>query len=148
MDEVVDPSLTVKVIGHQWYWSYEYSDVELEAIEFDSYMVLTSDLELGDLRLLEVDNRVFLLVNIHVRVIVSCANVIHSFAVPYLGIKVDAIPGRLNQAPLLINQPGVFYGQCSKICGCDHSFIPIVIDGVSQEKFISWIEQKQEEMLN
>ena len=110
MDEVVDPSLTVKVIGHQWYWSYEYSDVEGEAVEFDSYIVLTSDLELGDLRLLEVDNRVFLPVNIHVRVIVSGADVIHSFAVPSLGIKVDAILGRLNQTPLLINRLGVFMG--------------------------------------
>ena len=146
MDEGVDPSLMVKVIGHQWYWSYEYSDVEGEAIEFDSYMVLTSDLELGDLRLLEVDNRVFLPVNIHVRVIVSGADVIHSFAVPSLGIKVDAIPGRLNQAPVLINRRGVFYGQCSEICGSDHSFMSIVKEGVSQEKFISWIEQKQEEM--
>ena len=146
MDEGVDPSLTVKVIGHQWYWSYEYSDVEGEAIEFDSYMVLTSNLELGDLRLLEVDNRVFLPVNIHVRVIVSGADVIHSFAVPSLGIKVDAIPGRLNQAPVLINRRGVFNGQCSEIYGSDHSFMPIVKEGVSQEKFLSWIEQKQEEM--
>lgn len=146
MDEVVDPSLTVKVIGHQWYWSYEYSDVEGEAIEFDSYMVPTSDLEPGDLRLLEVDNRVVLPVNTHIRVIVTGADVIHSFALPSLGIKVDAIPGRLNQTPLLIKRPGVFHGQCSEICGSDHSFMPIVIEGVSQEKFIGWIEKKQVEM--
>ena len=146
MDEVIDPSLTVKVIGHQWYWSYEYSDVEGEAIEFDSYMVLTSDLEPGDLRLLEVDNRVVLPVNTHIRVIVTGADVIHSFALPSLGIKVDAIPGRLNQTPLLIKRPGVFHGQCSEICGSDHSFMPIVIEGVSQEKFIGWIEKKQVEM--
>ena len=146
MDEVVDPTLAFKVIGHQWYWSYEYSDVEGEATEFDSYMIPASDLELGDLRLLEVDNRVVLPVNAHVRVIVSGADVVHSFALPSLGIKVDAIPGRLNQTPLLINRPGVFYGQCSEICGSGHSFMPIVIEGVSQEKFISWIEQKQEEM--
>ena len=146
MDEVVDPSLTVKVIGHQWYWSYEYSDVEGEATEFDSYMVPTSDLEPGDLRLLEVDNRVVLPVNTHIRVIVTGADVIHSFALPSLGIKVDAIPGRLNQTPLLIKRPGVFHGQCSEICGSDHSFMPIVIEGVSQEKFIGWIEKKQVEM--
>lgn len=146
MDEVVDPSLTVKVIGHQWYWSYEYSDVEGEAIEFDSYMVPTSDLEPGDLRLLEVDNRVVLPVNTHIRVIVTGADVIHSFALPSLGIKVDAIPGRLNQTPLLIKRPGVFHGQCSEICGSDHSFMPIVIEGVSREKFIGWIEKKQVEM--
>ena len=146
MDEVVDPSLTIKVIGHQWYWSYEYSDVEAEAIEFDSYMVPTSDLEVGDLRLLEVDNRVVLSVNTHIRVIITGADVIHSFALPSLGIKVDAIPGRLNPTPLLINRPGVFHGQCSEICGSDHSFMPIVIEGVPQEKFISWIEKKKEEM--
>ena len=143
MDEGVDPSLTVKVIGHQWYWIYEYSDVKGEAIEFDYYMVLTSDLELGDLRLLEVDNSVFLPVNIHVRVIVSGADIIHSFAVPFLGIKVDAIQGRLNQAPVLINRRGFFYGQCSEICGSDHSFMPIVKEGVSQEKFISWIKKSR-----
>ena len=146
IDEVVDPSLTVKVIGHQWYWSYEYSDVEGEAIEYDPYMIPTSDLDLGDLRLLEVDNRVVLPVNTHVRVIVSGADVIHSFAIPSLGVKVDAVPGRLNQAPLLINRPGVFYGQCSEICGSDHSFMPIVIEEVSQEKFINWIKGKQKEM--
>ena len=146
IDEVVDPSLTVKVIGHQWYWSYEYSDVEGEAIEYDSYMIPTSDLDLGDLRLLEVDNRVVLPVNTHVRVIASGADVIHSFAIPSLGVKVDAVPGRLNQAPLLINRPGVFYGQCFEICGSDHSFMPIVIEGVSQEKFINWIKGKQKEM--
>lgn len=146
MDEVVDPSLTIKVIGHQWYWSYEYSDVEGEGIEFDSYMVPTSDLVVGDLRLLEVDSRVVLPVNTHVRVIVTGADVIHSFAIPSLGVKVDAVPGRLNQTPLLINRPGVFHGQCSEICGSDHSFMPIVVEGVSREKFVNWIEQKQEEM--
>lgn len=146
MDEVVDPSLTIKAIGHQWYWSYEYSDVEDEPIEFDSYMIPTSDLEEGDLRLLEVDNRVVLPVNTQVRVVITGADVIHSFAIPSLGVKVDAVPGRLNQAPLMIKRPGVFYGQCSEICGSDHSFMPIVVEGVSQEKFVNWVIQKQEEM--
>ena len=146
MDEVIDPSLTIKAIGHQWYWSYEYSDVEDESIEFDSYMVPTSDLEDGDLRLLEVDNRVVVPVNTQVRVVISGADVIHCFAVPSLGIKADAIPGRLNQATFLIKRPGVYYGQCSEICGSDHSFMPIVVEGVSQEKFINWISIKQEEM--
>lgn len=146
MDEVVDPSLTIKAIGHQWYWSYEYSDVENDSIEFDSYMIPTSDLEVGDLRLLEVDNRVVIPVNTQVRVVVTGADVIHCFTVPSLGVKADAIPGRLNQVSFLIKRPGLYYGQCSEICGSDHSFMPIVVEGVSQEKFINWISIKQDEM--
>ena len=105
MDEIVDPSLTIKAIGHQWYWSYEYSDVDGESIEFDSYMIPTSDLETGDLRLLEVDNKVVVPVNTQVRVVVTGADVIHCFAVPSLGVKIDAIPGRLNQVSFLIKRP-------------------------------------------
>ncbi len=146
MDEVIDPSLTIKAIGHQWYWSYEYSDVEDESIEFDSYMIPTSDLEDGDLRLLEVDNRVVVPVNTQVRVVITGADVIHCFTVPSLGVKADAVPGRLNQVSFLINRPGVYYGQCSEICGSDHSFMPIVVEGVSQEKFINWVSIKQDEM--
>lgn len=146
MDEVIDPALTIKAIGHQWYWSYEYSDVEDESIEFDSYMVATSDLEDGDLRLLEVDNRVVVPVNTQVRVVITGADVIHCFTVPSLGVKADAIPGRLNQVSFLIKRPGVYYGQCSEICGSDHSFMPIVVEGVSQEKFVNWVALKQEEM--
>jgi len=146
MDEVVDPSLTIKAVGHQWYWSYEYSDVEGDSIEFDSYMIPASDLEVGDLRLLEVDNRVVIPVNTQVRVVVTGADVIHCFAVPSLGVKADAIPGRLNQVSFLIKRPGVYYGQCSEICGSEHSFMPIVVEGVSQEKFVGWISEKQDEM--
>ncbi len=146
MDEVIDPALTIKAIGHQWYWSYEYSDVEDESIEFDSYMIPTSDLEDGDLRLLEVDNRVVVPVNTQVRVVITGADVIHCFTVPSLGVKADAIPGRLNQVSFLIKRPGVYYGQCSEICGSDHSFMPIVVEGVSQEKFVNWVALKQEEM--
>lgn len=146
MDEVIDPALTIKAIGHQWYWSYEYSDVEDESIEFDSYMIATSDLEDGDLRLLEVDNRVVVPVNTQVRVVITGADVIHCFTVPSLGVKADAIPGRLNQVSFLIKRPGVYYGQCSEICGSDHSFMPIVVEGVSQEKFVNWVALKQEEM--
>lgn len=146
MDEIVDPSLTIKAIGHQWYWSYEYSDVEGESIEFDSYMIPTSDLEIGDLRLLEVDNRLVVPVNTQVRVVITGADVIHCFAIPSLGIKADAIPGRLNQMSFLAKRPGTYYGQCSEICGSDHSFMPIVVDAVSQEKFINWINIKQSEL--
>lgn len=146
MDEIVDPSLTVKAVGHQWYWSYEYSDVEGDSIEFDSYMVPTSDLSEGDLRLLEVDNKIVVPVNTQVRVVITGADVIHCFAIPSLGVKADAIPGRLNQVGFLVNRPGVYYGQCSEICGSDHSFMPIVLEAVSQEKFVGWVEIKQAEL--
>jgi cytochrome c oxidase subunit 2 len=142
MDEVMDPALTIKAIGHQWYWSYEYSDYQTETLEFDSYMVPTSDLNKGDFRLLEVDNRLVAPINTHVRVLVTGADVLHSFAVPALAIKMDAVPGRLNQTGFFIKRPGIFYGQCSEICGANHSFMPIVIEAVSLDKYISWVLQE------
>jgi cytochrome c oxidase subunit II len=143
MDEVTDPSLSILVEGHQWYWSYQYPDFlnsDEEFIEFDSYLVPESDLEEGALRLLEVDNRVIIPELTHVRFIITAADVIHSFAMPALGIKVDAYPGRLNQASVLINREGTFYGQCSEICGILHSSMPIVVESVSLEKFLSWLQ--------
>ena len=121
IDEIIDPAITIKCVGHQWYWSYEYSDFEskLGTINFDSYMIPEDELELGELRLLEVDNRIVLPVNFHVRVIVTAADVLHSWAVPSLGIKVDACTGRLNQTSLFVLREGVFFGQCSEICGVD-----------------------------
>jgi len=137
LDEVGDCNLTLKSIGHQWYWSYEYSD--FLNIEFDSYMIPTSDLESGDFRLLEVDHRVLLPVGTDIRVLVTSADVIHSWTVPSLGVKADAIPGRLNQLSFCIKYPGIFYGQCSEICGANHSFIPIVVEAVPLDNFISWV---------
>lgn len=137
MDEVVSPALTIKAIGHQWYWSYEYSDYQEETLEFDSYMVPTSDLNSGDFRLLEVDNRLVVPINTHVRILVTGADVLHSFAVPALGLKTDAVPGRLNQTGIFIKRPGTFYGQCSGICGANHSFMPIVIEAVSLDRYIN-----------
>ena len=144
IDEVIDAGITIKVIGHQWYWSYEYSDFEsqLGAINFDSYMVPEDELNLGDLRLLEVDNRVVLPVNTHVRVLVTAADVLHSFAVPSLGIKLDACTGRLNQTSLFVLREGVFYGQCSEICGVGHGNMPIVVESVTLDKYIAWIAEK------
>ena len=139
MDEVVEPGLTVKAIGHQWYWSYEYSDYAPDALEFDSYMIPTGDLESGALRLLEVDHRLVVPIQTQVRVLVSGADVLHSFAVPSLSVKLDAIPGRLNQTNFFIKRPGVFYGQCSEICGANHSFMPIVVEAVSLEKYVQWV---------
>lgn len=148
MDEVIDPAITIKVVGHQWYWSYEYSDYATQdgsSIVFDSYMVPEEDLELGDLRLLEVDNRVVVPSNTHVRMIVTSADVIHSWAVPSLGVKIDAIPGRLNQTSFLANREGVFYGQCSEICGLQHAFMPIAVEVTDIESYCSYIENLLEE---
>nr|APH08733.1 cytochrome c oxidase subunit II [Tomopleura sp. JEU-2016] len=137
LDEISDCSLTVKSIGHQWYWSYEYSD--FSNIEFDSYMIPTNELEPGDFRLLEVDHRIVLPVQTDIRVLVTSADVIHSWTVPSLGVKVDAIPGRLNQLGFFIKYPGVFYGQCSEICGANHSFMPIVVEAIPLNNFMSWV---------
>nr|AET13006.1 cytochrome c oxidase subunit II [Tipula abdominalis] len=137
MDEIYNPSITLKTIGHQWYWSYEYSD--FNNLEFDSYMIPTTDLKQEEFRLLDVDNRIILPLNTQVRVLVSAADVLHSWTVPALGVKIDATPGRLNQTSFLINRPGLFYGQCSEICGANHSFMPIVIESVPMKFFINWI---------
>ena len=142
-DEIIEPGVTVKAIGHQWYWSYEYSD--FCDIEFDSYIVNPNDLELGQFRLLEVDNRVILPINIEVRVLVTAADVIHSWTVPALGVKADAIPGRLNQLRFILRRPGVFYGQCSEICGANHRFIPIAVESVNSNRFINWINSFKKE---
>lgn len=142
MDEVSDPAICVLAEGHQWYWSYQYPDFlnsDDEFIEFDSYLVPESDLEDGGLRMLEVDNRIILPESTHVRFIVTAADVIHSFACPALGIKCDAYPGRLNQASVLLNREGTFYGQCSEICGILHSSMPITIESVSLEKYVNWL---------
>lgn len=139
MDEVVEPGLTVKAIGHQWYWSYEYSDYAPHSLEYDSYMVPTEDLAYGGLRLLEVDRRLVVPIQTQVRILVSGADVLHSFAVPSLSVKLDAIPGRLNQTNFFIKRPGVFYGQCSEICGSNHSFMPIVVEAVSLDKYVQWV---------
>lgn len=137
LDEIGDCRLTVKTIGHQWYWSYEYSD--FLNIEFDAYILPTDELNVGDFRLLEVDHRVILPIDTDVRTLITSADVIHSWAVPSLGIKADAIPGRLNQVGFFIKYPGIFFGQCSEICGANHSFIPIVIEAVPLNVFMDWI---------
>lgn len=142
-DEVFSPSMTIKAVGHQWYWSYEYSDFlneDGESIEFDSYMIPESDLADGQLRLLDVDNNVVVPVDTTIRFIITGQDVIHSFAVPSLGIKVDGIPGRLNQVGTIIEREGLFYGQCSELCGILHGFMPICIEAVTPEKYLDWME--------
>lgn len=150
MDEIVEPLLTIKVIGHQWYWSYEYLDPnmlyklfykksgeetpDVEYLDvvyaFDSYMVADEDLQDTSKRLLEVDNKLYLPIEMNIRVLVTSSDVLHCWAVPALGVKVDACPGRLNQTSLYIKRPGTFYGQCSEICGINHGFMPIAVVGV------------------
>lgn len=137
IDEVRQPGLTIKAIGHQWYWSYEYRD--FHDLEFDSYIVSTDDLEKGQFRLLEVDNRIVVPMGVEVRFLVRSADVIHSWTIPALGVKVDAVPGRLNQLGFTVNRPGVFYGQCSEICGSNHSFMPIALESISFLSFNKWI---------
>nr|YP_010374281.1 cytochrome c oxidase subunit II [Tholosanus proximus]QVD38903.1 cytochrome c oxidase subunit II [Tholosanus proximus] len=139
IDEINNPSITLKVIGHQWYWSYEYSDFSDN--EFDSYMKPVNDLKPEEMRLLDVDNRTILPMNTLTRVVITAADVLHSWAVPALGIKIDAVPGRLNQGTININRPGIMYGQCSEICGANHSFMPIVIESTTTENFLKWINQ-------
>nr|YP_009685533.1 cytochrome c oxidase subunit II [Nothobranchius nubaensis]QDX07395.1 cytochrome c oxidase subunit II [Nothobranchius nubaensis] len=136
MDEVDNSHLTIKTMGHQWYWSYEYTD--FETINFDSYMIPAQDLMPGQFRLLETDHRMVIPVESPTRVLVSAEDVLHSWAVPSLGIKMDAVPGRLNQAAFFITRPGVYYGQCSEICGANHSFMPIVLEAVPLEYFEGW----------
>lgn len=148
IDEVIDAGITIKVVGHQWYWSYEYSDYADQdgaSIEFDSYMVPEADLEEGGLRLLEVDNQLVVPTHTHVRVILTSADVIHCWAVPSLGVKLDCIPGRLNQTGFLAYREGTFYGQCSEICGANHAFMPICVKAVNLDDYCMHIEALLEE---
>nr|ADO13503.1 cytochrome c oxidase subunit II [Maruca vitrata] len=137
LDELNNPLITLSSIGHQWYWSYEYSD--FNNIEFDSYMTPVNEMNNNSFRLLDVDNRIVLPMGNQIRIMVTATDVIHSWTIPSLGVKVDANPGRLNQTNFFINRPGIFYGQCSEICGANHSFMPIVIESISIKNFINWI---------
>nr|YP_009229040.1 cytochrome c oxidase subunit II [Longpotamon xiushuiense]ALS20338.1 cytochrome c oxidase subunit II [Longpotamon xiushuiense] len=142
LDEVNYPSITLKTIGHQWYWSYEYSD--FLQLEFDSYMTPYNEMTSSNFRLLDVDNRTVLPMNTQIRILITAADVIHSWTIPSLGVKADAVPGRLNQISFLINRPGLFLGQCSEICGANHSFMPIMIESTSINSFLNWISSSIE----
>lgn len=143
LDESIDSSITIKVIGHQWYWSYEYTDFwsisNNNQIEFDSYIIPSNELEENMFRLLDVDNRTIIPYNINIRMLISSADVLHSWTIPSLGVKADAIPGRLNQLKFISQRPGIFFGQCSEICGANHSFMPIVVEIVNIKNFLNWI---------
>ena len=143
IDTLLEPAVTIKVIGHQWYWSYETNDIVLvsspnaenllKQFSFDAYMVPTDELEIGQFRLLEATQALYLPTDVDVRLLVTSTDVLHSWAVPSLGVKIDAIPGRLNQTLTHIFRPGIFYGQCSEICGVNHGFMPIKVISVSMD---------------
>ena len=139
MDKAQNATMTVKAIGHQWYWSYEYPEKQ---IAYDSYMIEDKDLKEGDIRLLSVDNPIIVPVDTTVRILVTSQDVLHSFAVPSLGIKKDAVPGRLNETWLRIHEIGDYYGQCSELCGVKHGFMPIHVKVVSQEDYDAWVQSK------
>jgi cytochrome c oxidase subunit 2 len=146
IDEVENFFITLKAIGHQWYWSYEYSLPfkfnngygEYRTIKYDSYLKNEDELNIGDLRLLEVDNPIVLPVKLPIRLLVTAADVLHSWTIPSFGVKIDAVPGRLNQVPLFIKREGTFYGQCSELCGVNHAFMPISVKTTTLYKFINW----------
>nr|YP_009443850.1 cytochrome c oxidase subunit II [Prionoglaris stygia]ATU07071.1 cytochrome c oxidase subunit II [Prionoglaris stygia] len=138
LEEVNLPALTIKIIGHQWYWNYEYSD--FKDLEFDSFMIPMNTLELNNFRALDVNNHTVVPFLTQMRLLITSADVIHSWAMPAMAIKVDANPGRLNQVSFLINRPGLFFGQCSEICGAVHSFMPIVVESVSKSSFVNWLK--------
>nr|QHD18521.1 cytochrome c oxidase subunit II [Trogoderma variabile]QLI42484.1 cytochrome c oxidase subunit II [Trogoderma variabile] len=140
LDELINPNLTIKTIGHQWYWSYEYSD--FKNIEFDSYMSPSQMSKNWNFRLMDVDNRTIIPFKSQIRMMVTAADVIHSWTVPSMGVKIDATPGRLNQTGFLSNRAGIFYGQCSEICGANHSFMPISVESISPQMFIKWINSQ------
>lgn len=143
MDRVQEPEMTIKAVGHQWYWSYEYPDDG--EFTFDAYMVADEDLQEGQLRLLTTDNAVVLPVQTDIRVLITATDVLHSWAVPAFGVKTDAVPGRINETWIRIEEPGMYYGQCSELCGDFHGFMPIMIRAVSKEEFDSWTQQAQEQ---
>nr|AMK97238.1 cytochrome c oxidase subunit II [Bothrogonia ferruginea] len=139
MEEMSNPLITIKAIGHQWFWSYEYSD--FKKIEFDSYMKPTMELTKNEFRLLDTDNRIVIPFNTNTRILVTSTDVIHSWTIPSLGIKIDASPGRINQGNLMVNRSGLFFGQCSEICGANHSFMPIVMESINMKTFYEWIKK-------
>lgn len=140
-DKTRETDLTLKIVGRQWYWHYDYPD---HKIEFDSTMVQTKDLKDPRRRLLEVDHEVVLPVDTNIRLLLTASDVIHSWAIPAFGIKQDTVPGRLKEIWVRIKREGTFYGQCSEICGVGHAFMPIAVKVVSKEKFKEWIEEAKQ----
>jgi len=142
-DRAVDADMTLKVAGNQFFWTYEYPDHD--ELTFDAIMVDDADLEDGDLRLLTTDNAVVLPVDTTIRLLLTANDVIHAWAVPAFGVKMDAVPGRLNETWFRIDKEGMYYGQCSELCGSNHGFMPIMVKAVSKDEFAAWVEKAKEE---
>ena len=142
VDKTHDAELTLKAIGHQWYWSYEYPDSK---VSFDAMVIEDADLKPGQLRLLDTDNRVVLPVHTNIRLLIASTDVIHAWTVPPLGININAVPGRLNETWVNIEREGVYYGQCFQLCGINHGFMPIALEAVSKEAFAKWLDDKKKQ---
>ena len=142
-DRVAEPEMTLKVTGYQWYWGYEYPDHG--GFSFLSYMIPDEEIKPGQQRLLETDNVVVLPVDTDIRILVTSADVLHSWAMPAFGVKKDAVPGRLNETWVRINKPGTYYGQCSELCGINHAYMPVQVEAVSKEEFAAWVEKAKDE---
>lgn len=134
--------LTIKAIGNQWFWSYQYPD---EDMEFDSVMIEDADLKPGQPRLLAVDNNVVVPVNKNIHLLVTANDVIHNWTIPSFGVKVDAVPGRVIRTWFRAEKTGMYYGQCSELCGARHAFMPIGVRVVSEEEYAKWLEQAKKE---
>ena len=141
-DEIPKAEVTIKAIGYQWYWGYEYPD---EKIVFDSYMIEEKDLKEGQPRLLTVDNEVVVPVDKVVKVMITANDVLHAWALPSFGVKRDAVPGRINETWFKADRTGTFYGQCSELCGIKHAFMPITVNVVSHEDYNKWLEKAKVE---
>lgn len=143
-DRAADAEMTIKAIGHQWYWSYQYPDIG-EDISFDAVMIPDEEISEGQYRLLETDERVIVPVNTTVRMLITAEDVIHSWAMPAFGVKLDGVPGRINETWFRATKEGVFYGQCSELCGANHAFMPIAVEVISKEAYAEWVEFAKEE---
>ncbi len=144
-DRIENPDMTLKVTGYQWYWGYEYPDHD--GLNFLSYMIPDDEIDesKNQRRLLSTDNVVVLPIDTNIAIHVTAADVLHAFAVPAFGVKIDAVPGRLNETWVNINKPGVYYGQCSELCGKDHSYMPVEIHAVSKKEFQVWLRKAKKE---
>ena len=140
-DKIPPADVTIKAIGYQWYWGYEYPD---ENIVFDSYMIDDKDLKPGQPRLLSVDNEIVVPVNKVIKVLITANDVLHAWALPSFGVKRDAVPGRINETWFKADRKGTFYGQCSELCGIKHAFMPITVNVVSQEDYDKWLKEAKE----
>ena len=142
-DRTVDADMTIKAIGNQWYWTYQYPDHG--AFEFDAVMKEDDELAVGELRLLTTDTMVVVPTEANVRLLVTASDVLHAWAIPAFGVKLDAVPGRLNETWFRVDEPGVYYGQCSELCGTRHGFMPIMVQAVPRDEFEAWVTQAREE---